>query len=83
MQKSFLPPIRRGGKPAIYPQMIRDLKVGQYIKLKSPKEQIGCYKAALRMGKFAAIRTVDTDDLRVYIISKSEYKKLRGRWRTK
>lgn len=78
MQKSFLPPIRRGGKPAIYPQMVRELKVGQYIgNLKSPKEQIGCYKAALRMGKFAAIRTVD-DDLRVYIISKSEYKKLRG-----
>ena len=79
MQKSFLPPIRRGGKPAIYPQMIRDLKVGQYIgNLKSPKEQIGCYKAALRMGKYAAIRTVD-GDRRVYIISRSEFQKLRRR----
>lgn len=79
MQKSFLPPIRRGGKPPKYPQMVKNLKIGQFVGgLKSENEQIGCYKAALRMGKFAAIRTVD-GDRRVYIISRSEFQKLRGR----
>lgn len=72
MQKSYLPPIQRGGKPPKYPQLIKNKRIGDYVTVNSPTEQTGAYHAILRSGKFAAIRTVG-NEYRVYIISKADY----------
>lgn len=79
MSENSIPPPAQGGLPAKYPQLIKDLQIGQFVSgLKSSSEQIGCYKAALRYGKYAVIRTVN-GDRRVYIVSRATFEENKKR----
>jgi hypothetical protein len=68
MQKSKIPPPSKGGRVSVYSKHYKNLRVGEFITLKSRSQQYACYNYGKRQGKDVAIRTVG-GEFRVYLKS--------------